>query len=95
MSGTMTPGKKMVDNSLNPAWREAVVHLITSQSWNDSLPDSVAAETYDRITNEKGYLLRQIAPDSGAYYNEVCFLQVDPETCGSSTHTIPRKGGSS
>ncbi|KAJ5425253.1 hypothetical protein N7465_000323, partial [Penicillium sp. CMV-2018d] len=70
MSGTMTPGKKMVDNSLNPAWREAVVHLITSQSWNDSLPDSVAAETYDRITNEKGYLLRQIAPDSGAYYNE-------------------------
>lgn len=78
MSGTMTISKKPVSNSLNPAWRDAVLHLITSQTWNDTLPDSVAAETHHSMTNEKGYLMRQLAPDSGAYYNEVCHWKLVP-----------------
>jgi hypothetical protein len=72
MSGTMTVGKIPVDNALNPAWREAAVHIITSQQWNDTLPDSIVMETVKTMTYDKGYTLRQLAPDSGAYYNEVC-----------------------
>lgn len=76
MSGTMTISKTPVTNALNPAWRDAVVHLITSQSWNDTLQESLAAETLDSMTNEKGYSMRQLAPDSGAYYNEVFIGQL-------------------
>lgn len=70
----MTGSTKSVDNALNPAWRESVVHIITSQSWNDSLSEQTADETIREMTNGKGYALRQLAPDTGAYYNEVCTI---------------------
>ncbi|KAH6689418.1 FAD binding domain protein, partial [Plectosphaerella plurivora] len=37
LSGTMTLGSVAVDNALNPVWRDAVVHLTTSVSWDDTL----------------------------------------------------------
>lgn len=67
----MTISHKTVDNALNPAWRDASVHFITSESWNDMLPDSVAEQATTNMTNGTGYALRQLAPDSGVYYNEV------------------------
>ncbi len=68
----MTISHKKVDSALNPAWREAAVHLISSVSWDDQLSSSDAEKTISIMTNETGYALRQLAPDSGAYYNEVC-----------------------
>ncbi|CEL09795.1 hypothetical protein ASPCAL12924 [Aspergillus calidoustus] len=70
LSGTMTVGKTPVDNALNPAWRETVVHLISEQEWDDTLPDEVAEEVIKEMTYGKGYALRQLAPDSGSYINE-------------------------
>lgn len=70
----MTGSTKPVDNALNPAWRDSIVHIITSQSWNDSLPEQTAHETIRKMTHGKGYALRQLAPDTGAYYNEVCII---------------------
>ena len=74
ISGTMIGSTKPVDNALNPAWRDSIVHIITSQSWNDSLPEQTADETRREMTHGKGYALRQLAPDTGAYYNEVCAI---------------------
>lgn len=74
MSGTMTVSKVPVDNALNPVWRETAVHLITKQQWDDTLPENVANETIHEMTYGKGYALRRLAPDSGAYINEVSFL---------------------
>lgn len=67
----MTIGKTPMDNALNPVWRETVVHLISEQEWNDTLPDEVAEEVINEMTYGKGYALRQLAPDSGSYINEV------------------------
>lgn len=68
----MTASTKLVDNALNPAWRDAAVHMFTTQEWDASVPDTVANETIHEMTYGKGYALRQLAPDSGAYINQVC-----------------------
>lgn len=71
ISGTMTGSSKEVDNALNPAWRDSIVHIITSQSWQDTLPKTVEEETIYNMTYQRGYALRQLAPDTGCYLNEV------------------------
>ena len=68
----MTISHRNVDSALNPAWREAAVHLISSVSWDDQLPESDVEKAISVVTNETGYALRQLAPDSGVYFNEVC-----------------------
>ncbi|CAG8920191.1 unnamed protein product [Penicillium salamii] len=70
ISGTMTISHKAVDSALNPAWRDAAVHFISSVQWDDKLPLSDAEKTITTVTNGTGYSLRQLAPDSGVYYNE-------------------------
>ncbi|KAI9038130.1 FAD-dependent oxidoreductase [Aspergillus affinis] len=70
ISGTMTISRKSVDNALNPAWREAAVHFITSQSWDDTVSEDLADQAIEDMTFRRGYALRQLAPDSGAYFNE-------------------------
>lgn len=47
------------------------MHIITSQSWDESLPPAVADQVIHNMTYQKGYALRQLAPDTGAYFNEV------------------------
>ncbi|KAF4219238.1 hypothetical protein CNMCM6805_006951 [Aspergillus fumigatiaffinis] len=70
ISGAMTGSKKAVDNALNPAWRDAIVHVITGQSWDDTLSDELATKAIHDMTFKRGYALRQLAPDTGAYFNE-------------------------
>ncbi|CAG8285049.1 unnamed protein product [Penicillium nalgiovense] len=70
ISGTMTISHKPVDSSLHPAWRDAAVHLISGVKWNDLLPVSAAEKAIAGVTNSTGYAMRQLAPDSGVYYNE-------------------------
>ena len=67
----MTGSRAPVGNALNPAWRDSVVHIITSQSWDESLTPTVADQVVHNMTYQKGYALRQLAPDTGAYFNEV------------------------
>ncbi|GKZ16856.1 hypothetical protein AbraIFM66951_006348 [Aspergillus brasiliensis] len=70
ISGTMTGSSTPVNNALTTAWRDSVVHLIVSQSWNESLPSTLAEQTIYNMTYGRGYALRQLAPDTGCYFNE-------------------------
>jgi hypothetical protein len=80
----MTISHRPVENALNPAWRDAAVHLISSVSWDDTLPKGEAEKAIASVTNGTGYALRQLAPDSGVYYNEVWLLSLRTLT----THTF-------
>ncbi|KAI7353065.1 hypothetical protein KC354_g11720 [Hortaea werneckii] len=71
LSGTVTCGSKSSNlSSLNPAWDDAVVHLISSVSWDRTVPKAKAEDLAWDVTNRKGAALRSLAPDSGAYFNE-------------------------
>ncbi|KAK2685878.1 hypothetical protein QWA68_015090, partial [Fusarium oxysporum] len=70
VSGTLTISRTPVDNALNPAWREAVVHLVLSQSWNESLSNARAKSIVRDMTYNKLNALWQLDPASGAYLNE-------------------------
>jgi hypothetical protein len=56
---------------LNPAWRDAVTHLVVVEGWTDGSPLNVIKGIYNDITFNKTRALRQLDPDSGAYFNEV------------------------
>ncbi|GKT64936.1 FAD binding domain protein [Colletotrichum tofieldiae] len=70
MSGTMTIGHEHVDNALNPAWRNSVVHLITQQTWDRALPSVNVSEIVSDMTYNKLNALRRLDPGSGTYLNE-------------------------
>jgi hypothetical protein len=62
------------NDSLNPAWRDAVVHSITGAGFLDSASLEQQQEVYEMNTNVLTPQLKSLAPDSGAYFNEVtCF----------------------
>ena len=67
----MTASRAPVDNSLNPSWRDSVVHVISTQSWDDTVPHEIREKAIHDMTFKRGYALRQSAPDTGAYLNEV------------------------
>lgn len=70
ISGTATGSPVAVNNGLNPAWRDSIIHFIA----NEAYPTDVSSEVADAVTSdmsETAYKLRQLAPDSGAYINEV------------------------
>ncbi|KAJ3548021.1 hypothetical protein NM208_g1214 [Fusarium decemcellulare] len=77
LSGTLTISRKPANNALNPAWRDAVVHLIVSRSWYHSTPSSTVAEIVRNVTYDKLGLLRQLDPNSGAYLNEANVMEPD------------------
>ena len=60
---------------LNPAWREAGAHVVVASLWPDG---AAAADIQERkdIIRERSQVLRALAPDSGAYVNEVCLSLV-------------------
>jgi hypothetical protein len=60
-----------LDIGLNPAWRDAVTHLIVVKGWADGSSPKVIKGVYNNITWNKTRALRQLDPDSGAYFNEV------------------------
>lgn len=79
ISGIATCSPVSVDNALNPAWRDTIFHFLVTEAYSTDAPaehvNNVAANM-----SETAYKLRQLAPDSGAYINEV----ISPEK-GSTT----------
>lgn len=61
-----------VHNAVLPAWREAIAHVVlsTTWEWNDSKHILAAQE---KMTNDFVPSLMKLAPNSGAYLNEVCY----------------------
>ncbi|KAF2269519.1 FAD-binding domain-containing protein [Lojkania enalia] len=56
--------------STTPAWRDATLHLIVLEGFNDSYALSEAQPVFNRLTYERVALLKSLAPESGAYFNE-------------------------
>lgn len=75
MSGTMTISRTPVNNSLNPAWRDTVLHVITQRSWDDSFEPEEINELVDDMTYSRVNQLRVLEPTSGAYINEPNFQE--------------------
>ena len=60
-----------LDIGMNPAWRDAVVDLILWEPVEVNAPTDVVEANARRMTYTKMQALREIAPESGAYFNEV------------------------
>ncbi|PSN66740.1 FAD-binding domain-containing protein [Corynespora cassiicola Philippines] len=56
--------------SVTPAWADAVLHFIISEGFNDSDTFEQAKPTLDRMTYQRVAKLKELAPESGAYFNE-------------------------
>ncbi|KAK2729117.1 FAD binding domain protein, partial [Colletotrichum kahawae] len=70
IAGGMIASSVLVDNALNPAWRDAIVHFLVTRSWDDSIAYPQVAYAVDDATDRAGGALRSLAPESGAYINE-------------------------
>ncbi|KAG6364823.1 hypothetical protein INS49_006427 [Diaporthe citri] len=74
---TVTGSSVPVDNALNPAWRETVLHFIHTRSWKDDVPKAVVDSAYHNATYIAGEKLRKLAPNTGAYINEADINEPD------------------
>lgn len=81
---TMVGSSVPVDNSLNPARRETIVHFIHTRSWKDGVPRSVVDSAFHNTPYITGEKLRQLAPSIGAYISEGSCSSSLPSTskCG-------------
>lgn len=71
IAGSMSISSVAVNNGLNSAWRNAVVHLNSSEGWNDALPYPPVEAATKEMTNVKGAGLRRISPGRGVYFTEL------------------------
>ncbi|KAI4950186.1 hypothetical protein J4E91_004842 [Alternaria rosae] len=59
-----------LQSSLNPAWRNTLTHLIVVSPFGDTASQALINYVYLDITRSKTEALRQLSPDTGAYFNE-------------------------
>jgi hypothetical protein len=59
------------ETSVTPAWRDAVLHFIVTSGFPDWETYEQAKPILDVMTKEKVGALKALAPNSGAYLNEV------------------------
>jgi hypothetical protein len=60
-------------NSVNPAWRQALVQYTVFSTWQWDAPESEIKRLSDRLTNEITPHLEALTPSSGTYGNEADF----------------------
>jgi hypothetical protein len=58
LAGSLIASSTPVDSALNPAWRDATVHLIVKSAWSDALPDKTVLQFKDESTNKTGKAMR-------------------------------------
>lgn len=56
--------------SMNPAWRNTLTHFIPILTWRDGISRSLIDTVYRDITVNKTQPLRDLSPETGAYFNE-------------------------
>jgi hypothetical protein len=61
-----------LDIALNPAWRDTVTHIVLATGWEDGDPPEYQQLVVDIMRQSGLHALKQLAPESGAYFNEVC-----------------------
>ena len=57
-------------SSLNPTWRNTLTHLIVASPYGDAASQDLVDAVYTDITHNKTEALRQLSPNTGAYFNE-------------------------
>jgi hypothetical protein len=57
-------------SSTLPAWRNTLTHFIVVESWSDGMSREAIDVVYRDITYNKTDPLRQLSPETGAYFNE-------------------------
>ena len=60
-----------LNTALNPAWRDAVSHVVVVGGWPEGASDEEIQAVRDDVTYRQVAALKSLAPDSGAYFNEV------------------------
>lgn len=58
-------------SGLNPAWRKAYVHNIVARGWAPGSDQATEDAVHKDITYNKVQAMKQLAPNSGSYMNEV------------------------
>lgn len=64
------PGGGASDNSVNPAWRQSVMHGIVGASWALDATAATIKAARDNLTNVQMKKWRDVTPGSGAYMSE-------------------------
>lgn len=59
-------------SGVNPAWRQTYVHNIVARGWAPGSSEEVVQGVRDDITNTKVQAMKDLAPETGSYMNEVC-----------------------
>ncbi|KUI67939.1 putative FAD-linked oxidoreductase YvdP [Cytospora mali] len=79
----LAPGQHVYpDNAVNPAWREALGHIIMASVWDETLWESSEGiakikEISDNVTYVWNARWRDITPGSGAYCSESDYIEPD------------------
>ncbi|KAL8886525.1 MAG: hypothetical protein Q9192_006468 [Flavoplaca navasiana] len=60
-------------SGVNPAWRTAYVHNIVARGWVPGADENEKRKVYRDITEVKVQAMKELAPGTGAYMNEVSF----------------------
>lgn len=68
------------DNAVNPAWRNAVLHAITSTRWDAKASAADIRAARNTFTNTTMKKWRDVTPGSGAYLNEADRLEPNWQT---------------
>ena len=68
------------NNSVNPHWREAVLHALAYASWNASTPASEIETIRREFSTGPMQNWTNVCPESGAYLNEVILFNSDRHT---------------
>lgn len=71
LTGSVGSGE---DNAVNPAWRDASVHLIYALTWSENLTLSEVSSLSIDFTDWAG-VIRDVTPNSGAYASEADILE--------------------
>lgn len=63
---------------LNPVWRRAAAHVVLGTGWPDGATANEINQAREGLKANTA-TLREIAPDSGAYFNEASPYEPDPK----------------
>ncbi|KAL1960391.1 hypothetical protein VTO42DRAFT_7690 [Malbranchea cinnamomea] len=72
---TLAAGGEFSDNAVNPAWRKAAIHFITSWRQTADDPVPVIEEKRREYVLNTFQSMRDLCPDSGAYINEASTIE--------------------
>jgi hypothetical protein len=85
ISDTGTAVKPPTDNAVLPAWRDALAHVIVGAEWNFTSTWETIHDVSLYVTNWMD-VVREIAPNSGAYMSEAHLIEPNLQEAFYSTN---------